>query len=174
VAPHSGSPLTRPTWRDYQLASWWERGVALILDGLVVLAISIPLRVACGFGAFVGGTDTTLERIAAVGIGAIAGLIYLPTIMKLTDGRTLGKLVFGLRVLRTDGNAMSYRRAAFREVVCKQLLLGLSLLAYLLPLIPIIGEAIDDLWALRDHQNRAIHDTLARTRVVTDRSRSAV
>ncbi len=88
--------------------------------------------------------------------------------MYLTNGRTLGKLGLRIRVVRTDGQAMTVTRAIWRQVVV--LLLIPDLLDWL-GRSPILGAAVavlvfaDALWPLWDKENRALHDMAAGTRV---------
>jgi uncharacterized RDD family membrane protein YckC len=55
---------------------------------------------------------------------------------------------------------MTLVRAAIREVVVELGLFGLT------PFINPFLSTVDGLWPLWDKENRAIHDALARTRVV--------
>ena len=93
-------------------------------------------------------------------------LAYYPPLMVATNGQTLGTRLLGIRVARTDGEPMSWRRAAWREVVVKLALFDA------LVLVPGVGRTVssvaglaDVLWPLGDAENRALHDMLAGTRV---------
>jgi uncharacterized RDD family membrane protein YckC len=93
--------------------------------------------------------------------------------MTLTEGRTIGKLVMGLRVIRTDERAMNPMRAGWREVVIKVMLFGTlaSLpvreggISTVMCSAGLLLVALDFLWPLWDRENRALHDMLAGTRV---------
>ena len=96
----------------------------------------------------------------------IAALLYYPPLMRGTNGQTLGKRLLGIRVVRTDGAAMTLRRAVWREVAVKIALFDA------LNLAPVIGATVggiafllDSLWPLWDQEHRALHDMLAFTRV---------
>jgi uncharacterized RDD family membrane protein YckC len=155
-------------WEGYVLSSWWRRVGAALVDAVVLFPFVFGLSLLFGVsvhdyfhasrGSLFLPNSTGLRNEAAT---ILAALIYLPTIMKLTDGRTIGKYLTRIRVVRTDQKAMSFTRAAFREVIVKTLVFGGYPLSDLL-LLP----ALDDLWPLWDKQNRALHDMLARTRVV--------
>ena len=149
-----------PAWRGYALSGWWRRVGATLLDCLVVIPLGTLVALALGadmdrlYSASPGN-----DQWLAVAGAAIASFLYYPTLMRTTDGRTLGKMAARIRVVRTDERPMSFTRATWREVVVK---VGPSLLPepiYLLWLL-------DDLWPLWDPENRAIHDMLAATRVI--------
>lgn len=76
-------------------------GLFLILLALGLLPISVSL-------AFVITIITTVQLIV---------LIAYPTMLEtFTRGRTLGKLVFGLRVVRQDGGPIRFRHAFIRAL----------------------------------------------------------
>ncbi len=151
------------------LAEWWRRAVAFILDGIIVGAISVALILAFGgvFSlGFLGGEELGVVSLV---LGLIAGglavfvaaLLYAPLIMARTNGRTLGKMATGCRVVRVDGRPVDFGWALLREAVVKGLGLGLvggitGGIAYL----------VDFLWPLWDDENRALHDMVVSSRVV--------
>jgi uncharacterized RDD family membrane protein YckC len=51
-----------------------------------------------------------------LGVVIVAAALHYPPLMRRMNGRTIGKLVTGIRVVRTDGLAMSLSRAAWRQV----------------------------------------------------------
>jgi uncharacterized RDD family membrane protein YckC len=104
--------------------------------------------------------SATVEWWDAIGIAAVSALLYYPVLMRATNGRTLGKLVTGIRAVRTDHQPMSFARAAWREVVVKTMVLAG------VPYAGVLLELVDGLWPLWDPEHRAIHDMLAGTRVV--------
>jgi uncharacterized RDD family membrane protein YckC len=148
-------------WRGYALSGWLRRVGATLLDALVVIPLGILIGLALGVDlerlySDSPGDDYWLSAAS----GTIAVLAYFPTMMRTTNGRTLGKMATRIQVVRTDEQAMSFTRATWREVIVK---MGLP------SLIPWAGgvlSLLDDLWPLWDRENRAIHDMLAATRVV--------
>ena len=88
-------------------------------------------------------------------------MVYAVLLSARTNGRTLGRMACGIRVARVDGAPMDFKRAFLREAVLKWgLFYGIGALTLG------ILTLIDVLWPLWDEQNRALHDLLARTRVV--------
>jgi uncharacterized RDD family membrane protein YckC len=159
-------PKRAAIWRGYALSSWPRRAVAMLIDSLVLL-VPWPL-VGLAFGLDFGeliedapGLLPSENELLALAASAIAAFLYLPLIMRITDGATLGKLAARIRVVRTDGKPMSFTRAAWREVGVKTVLLGAIPLPF-----TILAMLADYLWPLWDPENRAIHDMLAGTRVV--------
>jgi uncharacterized RDD family membrane protein YckC len=148
-------------WRDYVLSGWWRRVGASLLDGILVLPLGILLGLLLGADLDQIWSDSApnSDQWLATAGSVLAFLLYFPAIMRATDGRTLGKMATRIRVVRTDGKAMSLTRATWREAIVKALPASLPWVGWILGLL-------DDLWPLWDPENRAIHDLLAGTRVV--------
>ena len=85
-------------------------------------------------------------------IGASAFVLYLATGWA-TTGRTIGKQIMGLRVLRRDGSHLGFARAICRAIVCVVFPIGL-------------------LWCAIDGRGRAIHDLLVGSSVIYDWGRA--
>lgn len=85
---------------------------------------------------------------------------YAPALMARSgarNGQTLAKQALGIRVVRTDGAPVGFWHGVLRTFVGQQLLTALTLYVY---------AVFDYLWPLRDPQNQALHDKLAKTWVV--------
>jgi uncharacterized RDD family membrane protein YckC len=163
-----------------ELAGWWSRVGAALIDGLVV---SLPAAVVMlgivalvaglAGGISIGDGDTgVLVGLLAIVASVIllvttvfvTALIYAPLTMRRAgahNGKTWGKQLLGIRVVRMDGEPSTFTSAAIREVAVKFLLFGI--VGGLLASIPTL---LDLLWPLWDDQNRALHDMLVDTRVV--------
>jgi uncharacterized RDD family membrane protein YckC len=123
----------------------------VLLDALVVAVPIVLLALA---------VDPALGAV----LGIVAGLTYYPLLLSREgerNGQTLGKQWVGIRVLREEGIPFTYGPAVLRELVIKNLLFG-SLGGFLFG----IPTLLNYLWPLWDDQNRALHDMLAKTRVV--------
>jgi uncharacterized RDD family membrane protein YckC len=139
----------------------------LLLDtGLVFVLASALLAVGGGRPLWSGAHGQTLGRIAAA---VLASTIYYVPAMRLTDGRTAGKRAMGIRVVRADRLPMTASLGLWREAVLKVALIDV------IGLVPGVGSAfaftvlaLDVGWPLIDVDSRAIHDLLARTRVIFD------
>lgn len=88
-------------------------------SGLVdVLATGVLLVV----GAFTvllsaSGSSGAVQTIAVVGLTVGVFLVFPTTMETLTRGRTLGKLVFGLRTVREDAGPISFQHALVRAMI---------------------------------------------------------
>jgi uncharacterized RDD family membrane protein YckC len=81
-----------------------------------------------------------------------------------TNGKTVGKRIVGIRVVRAGEEPMTWGRAAMRELVMRGLVIGL------IGTITFgIAGILDVLWPLWDKQNQSLHDHGAETWVVRDR-----
>jgi uncharacterized RDD family membrane protein YckC len=151
--------------RQEDLAEYWRRLVATLIDGLIVGVLALVVLAAIG-GGFFGDGDTGVGEVI-VGVGliivffTIIAFLYAPLLMARTNGQTLGKMATGCRVVRRDGRRVDFAWATLREVLVKGLLLGIAGavtggIAYL----------VDGVWPLVDGQNRALHDYVVDSRVV--------
>jgi uncharacterized RDD family membrane protein YckC len=83
--------------------------------------------------------------------------------MARTNGKTLGRMAMGIRVVRANGRPMTFAWAMLREVVVKALLFGIAA-----SLTFGLASLADVLWPLWDEENRALHDFVVDTRTVRD------
>jgi uncharacterized RDD family membrane protein YckC len=151
------------------LAGWWSRAGAQLIDWLIVgvggillaIAIMAPFSILWFADEGAGVIGTIVGAIIAVICASIAALLYAPALMARTNGQTLGRMVTGIRVVRANGEPMTFGYAMLREVAVKTLLIGIAAsltggLAYL----------ADYLWPLWDEENRALHDMIVNSRVI--------
>ena len=155
-----------------QLASWGSRLGAFIIDGLIVIVPALILLSVLGAGALASsGGDSEAGLIAFVGglivtflVIAVISFLYAPLLMKregANNGQTWGKQVLGIRVVRDSGEPYTFGSAALREVVLKNLAVGIAS-----SIIPLIPWFLNFFWPLWDDQNRALHDMAASSHVV--------
>jgi uncharacterized RDD family membrane protein YckC len=88
--------------------------------------------------------------------------VYAPAMMARTDGRTLGRMVTGIRVVRASGEPMDFAFSFVREVLVKWLLFNAIAGSITFGL----AWLVDCLWPLWDEENRALHDYVVNTRTV--------
>ena len=166
-------PIARPqgAWAGQPLASWGSRVGAAVIDWVVLFIPAVILFFVVVAGAVgISGDDdaSTGAAIAAFILFAIlislVWLLYAPLLMMREgehNGQTLGKQLVGIRVVRDNGQRMSFGWAALREVVVKGLAVGIA--SSIIPLLPWL---LDVLWPLWDDQNRALHDMAVQTHVI--------
>jgi uncharacterized RDD family membrane protein YckC len=166
VAPVYGEPVAG----RYVLASWLSRVGAAIIDGLIIGVVALVPFLVLGAALSVGFSGDSGDVwaaffgfILAVVCISLVALLYAPVMMARTDGKTLGRMAFNIRVVRTSGERMTFWWAFLREVVIKSFLFGIIGSATFG-----IASALDVLWPLWDEENRALHDFICATRVVKD------
>jgi len=172
--PGAGGPVPSPAVPVAgrpALASWGQRAGAQLIDGAIVfigaavlfVAITAPFSLAFFGGDEVGVASVALGAILALFCVALVALLYAPALMARTNGKTLGRSATGCRVIRTNGQPISFGFAMVREVLIKTLLVGF-----------ISGATggfvwlLDVLWPLWDEENRALHDFVVNTRTIRD------
>jgi uncharacterized RDD family membrane protein YckC len=147
-----------------ELAGWWSRVGAWLLDGLFQLLLA-----AATFGLLiavdsVGGVVDTVGTVIFAPLVLIVYFGYPALTMRRTgarNGQTWGKQIAGIRAVRDDGAAYGLGTALVREVLIKQLLIGfVGAIAFSIPFL------LDSLWPLWDDSNRALHDMMVKSHVV--------
>ncbi|WP_326825701.1 RDD family protein [Streptosporangium sp. NBC_01756] len=137
------------------LGGRWRRLFAGILDIIIVGVVSSPFT----YQSFTTVWDTSKDVLVRVPVqhtflAALIGFLYYWLLTAFWNGQTLGKKLFGLRVVDRGWGRVGVGQAALREVVAWVLYatccLGWINLAFIL--------------FTRDKQ--AIHDIAARTLVV--------
>lgn len=132
-------------------AGFVSRLIALAID-LVVLAVAVSVT-----HWFIATLDALLRPWARVDLSALivaaiplVVIAYFVGLWRLS-GQTVGKWLLGLRVVSVDGGRVRIGRGLAR--------LG----GYVVSALPLYAGF---LWVLVDPQRRALHDRLARTRVI--------
>ena len=134
------------------LAGFWARFAAKFLDNLI---LQIPFQVLTI--AVVGGLTSSMGEETAAAVSIIISLSYYPVWALYSIffigkyGQTPGKMALKIKVVTPDGEKVSYGRAAGRW--------GAEILSALTCSIGYIIAAFDE-------EKRALHDHLAKTRVV--------
>ena len=174
--PGAGGPVAQSyagssVMGRYVLATWLSRVGAQLIDGLIIgvgaLILFLPIGAALGVGA-ASDSDTGVGA-AIVGLlfwvlcVTIVALLYAPILMSRTNGKTLGRMVMNIRVVRTSGEPITFGFAMVREVAVKSIGFGIAG-SFTIGLAPLL----DALWPLWDEENRALHDFIVSTRVVKD------
>ena len=146
-------PREAPTRR---LAAWGTRAGAFLIDQLLLGAVAFVLA----FVAAAVFDDRADAEVLAYAIVIPLGLLYAPLLMARAgerNGQSLGKQWLGIRVVRTDGEPVTFGTGVLRTVIGQQLLIMVTFYLY---------AFADYLWPLRDAQNQALHDKIAKTWVV--------
>ena len=158
-----------PVGGQLVLASWGRRVGAFLIDGLIVGIGALILLVAITAPFSVGFFASDNTGIVALFVGfllatlsiTVIAFLYAPALMARTNGQTFGRMAVGIRVVRANGQPITFGFAMLREVVVKALLFGL-----IGGITGGIVHLLDALWPLWDEENRALHDFVVNTRVV--------
>lgn len=166
-APHTPAPDTRPRSRPRgpgrrgEPAGLITRGAAYVIDAMViVLLLSVVTFALESLQTLVSSYDTAVElpwreggrliTVTALTV-LVVGTAYF-TLGWWLFGRTIGKLVLGVRVVNASGQRPGFRQSLVRAF------------GYLLSSIFLLGYA----WIGLTPRRRGWHDHLARTWVVYD------
>ncbi len=149
-------------------AGFVTRAAALMMDlilvtvAVLVINALIGLPVAFFTGINLNNCAQTVDPRAAakavcttinliwVGVALLAGPIYFITLFA-TTGQTIGKSVMGVRVVRLDGRAMTFKTGAVRW------------LGYF---VSVITLGLGFFWVIVDSRRQGFHDRLANTSVI--------
>lgn len=123
-----------------------SRALATTVD--VVVSVGAYIVVSVGIG-FAGGS---LDEAAVTALAVAAFLLVLvgiPIVVEtLSHGRSLGKLVCGLRVVRDDGGPVRFRHALVRGAMGVVEILGsFGVIACIASLVSARGRRIGDVFA---------------------------
>ena len=180
-APPPGTPQTpagQPPAPAYQrpapigpggvpLADYGPRAGAALIDWLIVGVATFVIYLILSAIALSG--DAAAIAVGLVSLVAWVGVfaVYYIVTMNRTgenNGQTVGKQVLGIRVVQETGAPMDTGRIVIREVLIRGLLFGA--VTFLTLGFGGIIYVLDYLWPLWDDQRRALHDMMAKTRVV--------
>lgn len=131
----------RTTALDAPLASIDSRLFALMIDCFIV-------------GAIGGLTAVDEPAKLGFGVGLLVTLVYQWFFLTQCGGQTPGKMVMGIRVVKTDGTPLTTGDVIVRYFGY-----------YINSMVACIGW----LWATMDENKQGWHDKLARTYVVKSR-----
>ncbi|MBO9685590.1 RDD family protein [Roseateles chitosanitabidus] len=153
--------LVDPNAPEGNLAGRGIRLVSAIVDALIVFAI---IWVA---GKVVPALTAMLQPAADGGFGsfrllpALIGFLLFALVQGWTlvaRGQTLGKIIFGLRIVRSDGSKVDAGRLL-------GLRYGIGSLAAINPGLSMVYGLLDSLLIFRESR-KCLHDTIADTKVI--------
>ena len=160
-------PVASPASKrsEIRLASVGKRWLAIILDGFIVAIATVLLLVAGGalapLDAAMASADEAIVSEAlsnfqsnTLTVNLLVSAIYNVALMVWFNGRTLGKMMLRLRVVKKRGGRITILDALLRNVF-----------GYMISQIFLLGY----LWALFDAEKQTWHDKMAGTLVVEER-----
>ena len=137
-----------------QLAGFWRRFVAYILDAIILGIVSAVVGAIIGAIAHVSTGDTTGVSVRGGLVTLILGLLYFGYLWS-RSGQTIGYMALGLRLVRVDGQPVTFLFGMIRYL--------LIYLSFAICLIPAIVSAF---MIGLGQRKQAIHDLIVGTLVV--------
>lgn len=176
--PGYGGAAQQP---DPDLAEWWRRLLARLIDGIIVSLLTAPLWVVVAIRAFhrinrvvqrypdlsTPAAQAALKQADGKLLGAAwviviaSGLIWFlyDWLQHAKWGQTVGKRVLSIRVVSAyDRSPVTSGAAARRAAIFA-----------LMPMVPVVGTffyLLNVLWQLWDRRRQCLHDKVANTIVV--------
>ena len=157
---------TQVSWKhenfsSYELASFWQRACAFVLDCLIVSTLGFP--VSLFFGLLEIFLNNLHENEAPTDLINILNLIKLLIMLSIfvyyygscykNRGATFGKLLLHLRVIKTPyATHLSYRDVLLRDVLGK--------------LLSFFTLGTGFLFAVFRKDKKALHDLISDTQVI--------
>lgn len=143
VIPAPGSFTSR--------AGLLSRAAAMVIDSLVVVLLGLMLLIVIASVRLLwsGGFDLGFIDAVPLRVGAVVLLLVYLAYGWGLDGRTVGGLAMGVRVLDADGSDLSFPRASVRSVLSVAFPIGL-------------------LWSVVSRRSASVQDLLVSTIVVHD------
>lgn len=93
-------------------AGFWIRFFSFLVDGLIVSFLnSIIVDFLLGIAGI--SMDTISYKVATT----LVFLLYFTLMTYFNDGQTVGKMIFGLQVVRVDGKKLDFLTVLIRETV---------------------------------------------------------
>ncbi|MCT2535282.1 RDD family protein [Aquibacillus koreensis] len=138
--------------KEKRYAGFWMRFWAYIADLLIVASINGILLIPFRFINDGAPIDLAFWTVTGI-VGSIVFYLYF-LFMTKGFGQTLGKMIFGLKVVREDDHALGWSDLLFREVVGRFLhrVFFIGIFAYLVVAFT--------------KEKQGIHDMIGNTRVV--------
>ena len=132
---------------DVQKAGVLKRILARLVDGLVAWAFALVLPP----------------------VGILVGLLYLAVADGVQKGQSLGKMVFGLEVVNSDGSPCDLKSSVYRNIPFELAFLfaAVPFLGWILLVIVGIPILLIELWlVVADHNGSRLGDRIAGTTVI--------
>jgi len=142
------------------LASRWSRLFAALIDGLLMLAIQLPVMYFNGYfdGASADDWEPALtQEITAAIFGVVVFLLVNGYLLK-NHGQTIGKRLLGISIRDMQGNLCDFVPMVLKREILWQLVVY----------IPVSGGFIvlADVLTIFRKDRRCLHDLLAGTQVI--------
>jgi uncharacterized RDD family membrane protein YckC len=136
--------------KTFRLAGFWIRALSYAVDLVIVSALTYLITTPL----FDGDVAWPVLKVTFFYVGIIGSFYFI--LMTKYFGQTVGKMLFGLQVVRKDGEPLDWLTVLFREGV------GRFLAQYVF--------CIGFLWAAFHPRKNGWHDLIADTYVIYDQA----
>ena len=149
---HAGQYDTNANSRTGQLAGYWIRLIAFVVDTVAMVVIALLVASVLEIPISEWSAPDGWNIVAILSIVWLLGVVH-STLLVAAWSTTLGKQLFGLRVVRTDGS---------RIRICRAFSRALLFFVFFSPII--LG--ISSLMIAFRRDKRGLHDLICDTEVV--------
>ncbi len=140
--------------QNYELAGFWRRFAASIVDGILIILVTLPLSYLFFGGAFFADTKPFILGPMDFVINYILPFVIIIAFWKMKSA-TPGKMLLGIKII----NANNDGQPSTGQFIGRYF-------AYILSAVVLM---LGYLWMLWDKRKQTWHDKLARTLVVRTR-----
>lgn len=136
----------RNEFPNYFYAGFWVRLFAFLID-LVCIGVITSSTIGLVYKLF--GWESSSSIITLYGFLSLSiYLAYFVLLTKFNKGQTLGKMIFGLKVVSFDEEPLSWQTVLIRELVCRFILKTFLLsIGYLVTIFTPKKQHIGDLFS---------------------------
>lgn len=128
-------------------ASFGARAVSLMIDVLAQILVIVGVVIAVG-NTIGGSFDPALSQALGLVLVVLVLVILPVTVETVTRGKSLGRLVMGLRIVRDDGGSIRFRHAFIRGMLAVlEIYFLLGSLAFLVAVFNERSKRLGDLLA---------------------------
>ncbi|MEB7772643.1 RDD family protein [Kurthia gibsonii] len=141
---------------EHKSAGFWVRFFAFLIDLLLVNTVLVGLLLQNIIPKSIWENELILYISISAVLSGVMFYIYFILMTKFLS-QTLGKMIFGLKVVRDDGEPLSWSTVLFREGVGRFISMTVKILYLIIPFTP---------------KHKAVHDFIADTHVIHERAYS--
>ena len=142
------------------LASRASRFLAALIDGLIVMMVTMPaMYFTGGFDNIKEGVEPSLMYITAIGLLGLLTFFIVNAKLLVEKGQTIGKNILDIKIVDLNNNLPTKNNLLKRYLV------------YIVPqYIPAIGGflSIINILFIFGKERRCIHDLVGKTKVIKD------
>jgi uncharacterized RDD family membrane protein YckC len=141
-----------------RIARMPTRALACAID-VILQAVVLGVLISLLAGFLIGGETSEALAVALIFVVVLVVVVGYRVVMEtLTRGRTLGKMVLGLKVVRDDGSSIRFRHALVR-----------TLMWFFVDFAPWFAASPGIVASLMNKQGKRIGDMVAGTVVIRER-----